>query len=102
MVTKEELVHNFVAKDVKRTILITVAGEMFVEYDKEIDNSNQIIKENEDNIGDNKFKNDNIDKVCANNVKEICSEEDVVYKTNSIDRYPKILNDNKRELQSNN
>ena len=45
MVTKEELLRKFIAKDLeKKNKMITVAGQMFIEYEKEIDNSNQIIK----------------------------------------------------------
>ena len=71
METKEELFQKFVAKDVLKNKMITVAGQMFTEYEKEFDNSNQITKGYED-IGDNKFKNDILDKVCGDNVKEIC------------------------------
>ena len=101
MVTKEELLQKFVAKDVIKNKMINVAGQMFIEYEKEIDNSNQIIKGYEDYIGDNKIRNDILDKVCGENVKDICSEKDEVYKNNSIHRFIKILNNNKRELQSN-
>ena len=100
MVTKEELLHKFIAKDVIKK-MINVAGQMFIEYEKELDNSNQIIKGYEDYIGDNKIKNDILDKVCGDNIKEDCSEKDVVYKNNSIDRFIKILNNNKREMLSN-
>ena len=81
--------------------MINVAGQMFIEYEKELDNSNQIIKGYEDYIGDDKIRNDILDKVCGENVKEICFEKDEVYKNNSINRFIKILNNNKRELQSN-
>ena len=101
MVTKEELLQKFVAKDVIKNKMITVAGQMFIEYEKEIDNSNQIIKGYEDYIGDDKIRNDILDKVCGDKVKEICSEKDEVYKKISINRFIKYLNDNKRELQSN-
>ena len=101
MVTKEELLHKFVAKDVIKNKMRTVAGQMFIEYEKEIENSNQIIKGYEDYIGDNKIKNDILEKVCGDNVKDDCSEKDVVYKNNSIDRFIKILNNNKREMLSN-
>ena len=76
MVTKEELLQKFVAKDVMKNKMINVAGQMFIEYEKEIDNSNQIIKGYEDYIGDNKIRKDILDKVCGHNVKEICSEKD--------------------------
>ena len=101
MVTKEELLQKFVAKDVIKNKMITVAGQMFIEYEKQLDNSNQIIKGYEDYIGDDKITKDILDKVCGDNVKEICSEKDEVYKNNSIIRFIKILNNNKREMLSN-
>ena len=101
MVTKEELLQKFVAKDVIKNKMIDVAGQMFIEYEKELDNSNQIIKGYENYIGDDKIRNDILDKVCGENVKDICSEKDEVYKNNSNNRFIKILNNNKRELQSN-
>ena len=101
MVTKEELLQKFVAKDVIKNKMINVAGQMFIEYEKELDNSNQIIKGYEDYIGDDKIRKDILDKVCGDDVKDICSEKDEVYKNNSINRFIKILNNNKRELQSN-
>ena len=54
MVTKEELLQKFVAKDVIKYKKITVAGQMLTEYEKELDKSNQIIKGYEESIGDNK------------------------------------------------
>ena len=54
MVTKEELLQKFVAKDTIKNKMITVAGQMLIEYEKEIDNSNQIIKGYGDYIGDDK------------------------------------------------
>ena len=101
MVTKEELLHKFIAKDVIKNKMITVAGQMFIEYEKELDNSNQIIKGYEDYIGDDKIRKDILDKVCGDNIKEVCSEKDEIYKNNSINRFIKILNDNKREMLSN-
>ena len=101
MATKEELLQKFVAKDVIKNKMIIVAGQMFIEYEKEIDNSNQIIKGYEDYIGDEKIRNDILDKVCGEIVKEICSEKDEVYKNNSINRFIKFLNNNKREMLSN-
>ena len=101
IVTKDELLQKFVAKDVIKNKMITVAGQMFIEYEKEIDNSNQIIKGYEDYIGDNKIRKDILDKVCGDITKDNCSEKDEVYKNNSINRFIKILNNNKREIQSN-
>ena len=68
---------------------------------KKKDNSNQTFKGYEDYIGVDKIKNDILDKVCGDNVKDICSEKDEVYKNNSINRFIKILNNNKREMLSN-
>ena len=58
MVTKEKLLQNFVAKDVIKNKMITVAGQMSIEYEKEIDNSDKIIKIYEVYIDDNKIRND--------------------------------------------
>ena len=99
MVTKE-LLQKIVAKDVIKNNMINVAGQTFIEYEKELDNSNQIIKGYEDYIGDDKIRKDILDKVCGDNVKEICSEKDEVYKNISIKRFIKILNNNKRQMLS--
>ena len=101
MVTKEELLHKFIAKDVIKNKMINVAGQMFIEYEKELDNSNQIIKGYEDYIGDDKIRKDILDKVFEDDVKEVCSEKDEVYKNNSINRFIEILNNNKREMLLN-
>ena len=60
--------------------MINVAGQMFIDYENELDNSNQIIKRYEDYIGDDKIRNDILDNVCDDKVNEICSEKDEVYK----------------------
>ena len=73
MLTKEELLQKFIAKDVIKK-MINVAGQMFIEYEKEIDSSNQINKGYEDYIGDTKIKNDNLEKLCGENIKDDCSE----------------------------
>ena len=81
--------------------MITVAGQMFIEYEKELDNLDKIIKEYENYIRDNKIRNDLINKVCGDNVKDICSENDEVYKNNSINRFKKFFYIKKREMLSN-
>ena len=58
MVTKKELLQKFIAEDVIKNKMINVAGQMFIEYEKELDNSNRIIKGYEDYIGDDKIRND--------------------------------------------
>ena len=56
MVTKEELSHKFVAKDVSKNRMITVAGQMFFQKEKKLHYSNQISKGYEKYIGDKKPK----------------------------------------------
>ena len=68
MVTKEEFLQKFVAKDVIKNKIITVAGQMFLEYEKELDSSDKIIKGYEDYIGVKKMGNDILDKVRGDNV----------------------------------
>ena len=48
MVTKEELLQKFLAKYVIKNKMIAVAGQMFIEYEKKLDNSDKIIKRYED------------------------------------------------------
>ena len=91
MVTKEEILQKHVAKDVLKNKMITVAGQMFFEYEKELDNSNQIIKGYEDCIGDKKVKKDILDKVCGAEVEEYCSAKDVAHKNISINSFFKVL-----------
>ena len=69
MVTKEELLQKFVAKDVIKNRMITVACQMFIEYEKEFIKKS-IIKGYEVYIGDNKTKKDILDKVCGDNIKK--------------------------------
>ena len=66
--------------------MITVAGQIFIEYEKKLEHSNQTIKGYEDYIGDNKIKNDILDKDSGDNVKENCSEKDEISKKVSIER----------------
>ena len=100
MVTKEELLQKFVAKDVIKNKKITVASQMFIENEKELGNSDKVIKGYEDYIDDNKTRNDILDKVFGDNVKEVCSEKEEIYKKNSFNRFNKILNNNKRDMLS--
>ena len=101
MITKEELLQTFVAKAVRKNKLISVAGQTFIEYENKLDNSNQIFKGYETYIGDIEIKNDRLDKVCGDNIKNICTEKGEVFKNKSINRFIQIVNRNRRELQSN-
>ena len=101
MVTKEELLQKFVAKYVLKNNLVTVAGQMFIEYKKYLDKSNQVVKRYEDFFVDIKFKHDILDKNFWDTVKDTCSGKDVVYENISINRFIKVLKKYKREKQSN-
>ena len=96
-----ELLQKFVAKDVIKNKMITVAGQLFIENEKKLDNSNRIFKRHEIHIGDNKIGNDILHKICGDNVKEICSEKDEIQKNNYINRFIDISNNKKREMLSN-
>ena len=50
--------------------MTTVAGQMFVGYEKELDNSNHLVKRYDDYNGDNKSINDISDKIRGDNVKK--------------------------------
>ena len=101
MVTKVELLQKFVAKDVIKNKTITVAGQMFIEYEKEIDNSNQIIKGHDHYIGDDKIRNDILDRVCGDCLKEVDLRKIKFIKKSSMNRFIKILYNNKLEMLSN-
>ena len=51
MIRKEKFLHKNVAEDVMENTMITVAGQMFIEYVKELDNLNQVKEGYEDYIG---------------------------------------------------
>ena len=56
---------------------------------KKLDTSNQLIEGYGDYIGHNEGENHILDKVCGDDVKDICSEKNEVYKNNSINRFIK-------------
>ena len=47
--------------------ILDVAGQMFIQYEKALDESSQIIKGYEAYIGDKKIKNDVLNKVFEKN-----------------------------------
>ena len=100
MVTKEELLQKIVDKDVIKNKMINVAGQMFIEYEEKLDNSDKMFKGYEVYIGDNKIRNDILDKVGGDNVKEVCPEKNEIFKNSSINRFNKILTNIKREMLS--
>ena len=76
---------------------------MFIPYEKELDESNQKTKSYENYIGDDKIKNDVLNKVFEKNMTEnVNSEKDEIEKHNPTNRFIDILNNNERELQSKN
>ena len=101
MATEVELLQKFVAKVVIKNKMITVAGQLFIENEKKIDNSNRIFKRHEIHIGDNKIGNDILRKICGDNVKGICSEKDEIQKNNFINYFLTFQIIKKREMLSN-
>ena len=69
--------------------MINVAGQVFIQYYKELDESNQVFKSNEIYFGDDKTKNIVLNKDFETNE---------IYKKVSINRYIKYFNNIKREL----
>ena len=55
-VVTKKILQKIVAKVVRKNNTITVAGQIFVKYEKQIDSSNQIYKSYEDLFRDNKIK----------------------------------------------
>ena len=55
--------------------MTNVAGQMFIQYENELDESIQIIKSYEIYIGDDKTKNYVLNKVSENNIKEVVNSE---------------------------
>ena len=81
--------------------MITVAGQMFIKDEKKLHNSNQLIKNFEEYIGDDINKKEIIDKICGDNIEDIISEKDKNYKKNSINTIFEISDNNEREFHSN-
>ena len=54
---------------------------MFIQYEKDLNETNQVIKSFENYIVNDKIKNDVLNKVLENNIKEnVNSEKDEIYK----------------------
>ena len=62
-VTSEGFLQELICKDVLKSKMINVAGQTLEQYEKKLDESNQIIKGYENYIGDDKFENDVLNKV---------------------------------------
>ena len=74
---------------------------MFLQYEEELDKSNQIIKSYENYIDDDKIKNDVLNKFLKKLLKNVNSDKKEIYKKNSMNRFIKLLYNIKRELQPN-
>ena len=80
-VTKEEILQKMFGNDVVKPKTISFAGQTFIQYEKELDESNQINKSYENYIGDEKIKNDVLNKVFEKKLKENVNwEKDKYYK----------------------
>ena len=80
-------------KIVVKIKIINVAGQMFIQYENELDDTNQKIKTYENYISDDKIKNDVSHKVYENNMTEkVNSEKDEINNNNSTNRFSEILN----------
>ena len=102
IVTKEEFLQKLSGKDVVKFKKINVDGQLFFQYEKELDESNQRIKGYEEYIGDDKFKNDASNKVFENNIKgNVNSRKHEFFKNSSFNRFISIVVIKKPELQSN-
>ena len=81
--------------------MLNVAGQTFTQHEKEIDESNQIIKSYEKYIGDDKVKNEVINNISENNMKEDTKFRkygDIFKNINH--KITKLLNKIKRQMQS--
>ena len=84
------------AKDVIKIKMINVAGQMFIGYDRDLEESHQIIKNYEYYSGVDIPLNNPLNKFLQNN--EIQNENDDNYKHKSIRLLKKFLEINKRAL----
>ena len=75
--TKEKTTHELIGKDGFKTNLLNEAGEMFLQYDKDLDESNLTIENYEKYIGDDNIRKDVINPVFINSiVKNTGSQKD--------------------------
>ena len=82
--------------------MLNVAGDMFILSEKQLLESNQVIKSFGNYIGYDKSKNDVLNKVFEYKSEEnIIFEKDEIFENNSMNRFIKLLNIKKCELQSN-
>ena len=72
--------------------MIKIAGKMFIQYEKEMDEPNQTIKRFKDYIADDKIKKVVLNKVFENNLEEnVKSENDQIYEKISANNFNKLI-----------
>ena len=79
IVIKEELIQKLIVGDVLKTKMINVAGQMSIQFEKESDESNRIIKRYETCIGNEKYKNYVLKRVFETNIKENITSDKVEF-----------------------
>ena len=70
IVTKEEVLQKLIGKVVIKSKMINVAWQLFLQYEEELDESNQKIKTYENYIDDDKIKNDVLKIFLKRNIKK--------------------------------
>ena len=95
--TQTELLNQLIAKDVVRNKIINVPGQLFFEYENELDESQQRIKCYENYFDDDKIKYGVLKRVLQNNEKKSENVDD--YRNRSKKRFIIISCNIKRELQ---
>ena len=68
--TTEEILHQQIAEDVVNSKVLNVADDKFIQFEKEPDESNQIIKCFEKYIGDDQIKYDLLNNVFESIIKK--------------------------------
>ena len=94
--TKEELIQQMIAKDNVKNPTMNVARKMFIQKEKELDESHQMINNYEIYISDDKIKSDVLNKVLQK--RENQNETDYFHKIKSIRWFFININKCKREL----
>ena len=61
--TKQKILQQLIVKEVVKSEMLNIAGEMFIQNEKVLDKSNQIIKCFEKYVGDENIKNDILNMV---------------------------------------
>ena len=99
IVTKEESLNKLTAKEVVKTKMLNIAGDVFIEYEKELDERHRKMKSYEKYVRDNIIKNNVWNKLFACDMwDKINSEKNESFEDRFVDRFIKVSNNNKREI----